>query len=267
MTQAPADLHFELHGPASLPVLVLSHSIGLSTVMWDPAMPRLTERFRVLRYDHRAHGASPAPPGPYEIADFGRDLVRLLDRLGLERVSFCGLSLGGMVGQWLSAHAPGRVDRLILCCTAPRMLKPEDFTARAAAVRAGGMPPIVDQAIGRWFSADFIAGRPDAIAPLRSALLSVNVEGYAATCDAIAAMDQRDGLPRIKAPTLVLAGSADVVTPPEQARAMAEQIQAAELVILEGAPHIACVEQPEPFADQVLRFLASPTTDGFRGET
>jgi 3-oxoadipate enol-lactonase len=255
MTQAPADLHFELHGPASLPVLVLSHSLGLSAVMWNPIMSRLTERFRVLRYDHRAHGASPAPPGPFEIADFGRDMVRLLDRLQLKRVSFCGLSLGGMVGQWLGVHAPERVDRLVLCCTAPRMLKPEDFTARGAAVRARGMAPIVEQAIGRWFTSDFIARRPDAIAPLRAALLAVNVEGYAATCDAIAAMDQRDGLARIKAPTLVLAGSVDVVTPPEQGRAMAEQIQAAELVILEGAPHIACVEQPEPFADKVLRFL------------
>ena len=255
MTQAPADLHFELHGPANLPVLALSHSLGLSTVMWDPILPRLIERFRILRYDHRAHGASPAPPGPYEIADFGRELVRLLERLPLERVSFCGLSLGGMVGQWLGVNAPRRVDRLILCCTAPRMLKPEDFTARAAAVRSAGMRPIVDQAIGRWFSAGFIASRQDAIAPLRSALLSVNVEGYAATCDAIAAMDQREGLARIKAPTLVLAGGADIVTPPEQAEQLAKAIPGAELVVLPGAPHIACVEQPGPFADQVVRFL------------
>ena len=256
MTQAPADLHFELHGPANLPVLVLSHSLGLSTVMWDPIMPRVTERFRVLRYDHRGHGASPAPHGPYEIADFGRDLVRLLDRLQLERVSFCGLSLGGMVGQWLGAHAPERVDHLVLCCTAPRMLKPEDFTARGAAVRAKGMAPIVDQAIGRWFSADFIAGRPDAIAPLRSALLSVNVDGYAATCDAIAAMDQRKDLSRIKAPTLVLAGGADVVTAPDQAEQMARAIPGAEVVVLPGAPHIACVEQPEAFSDEILRWMS-----------
>ena len=260
MTQAPADLHFELHGPADLPVLVLSHSLGLSTVMWDPIMPRLIERFRILRYDHRGHGASPSPPGPYEIGDFGRDLVRLLDRLQLERVSFCGLSLGGMVGQWLGVHAPERVDRLVLCCTAPRMLKPEDFTARADAVRARGMAPIADQAIGRWFTADFIARRPEAIAPLRAALMSSNVEGYAATCEAIAAMDQREGLPRIKAPTLVLAGSADVVTPPAQAEQMAKAIPGAEVVVLPGAPHIADVEQPDAFSDQVVSFLAPSTS-------
>ena len=260
MTQAPADLHFELHGPADLPVLVLSHSLGLSTVMWDPIMPRLIERFRILRYDHRGHGASPSPPGPYEIGDFGRDLVRLLDRLQLERVSFCGLSLGGMVGQWLGVHAPERVDRLVLCCTAPRMLKPEDFTARAEAVRARGMAPIADQAIGRWFTAEFIARRPEAIAPLRAALMSANVEGYAATCDAIAAMDQREGLPRIKAPTLVLAGSADVVTPPAQAEQMAKAIPGAEVVVLPGAPHIADVEQPDAFSDQVVSFLAPSTS-------
>ena len=260
MTQAPADLHFELHGPADLPVLVLSHSLGLSTVMWDPIMPRLIERFRILRYDHRGHGASPSPPGPYEIGDFGRDLVRLLDRLQLERVSFCGLSLGGMVGQWLGVHAPERVERLVLCCTAPRMLKPEDFTARAEAVRARGMAPIADQAIGRWFTAEFIARRPEAIAPLRAALMSSNVEGYAATCEAIAAMDQREGLPRIKAPTLVLAGSADVVTPPAQAEQMAKAIPGAEVVVLPGAPHIADVEQPDAFSDQVISFLAPSTS-------
>ena len=260
MTQAPADLHFELHGPADLPVLVLSHSLGLSTVMWDPIMPRLIERFRILRYDHRGHGASPSPPGPDESGDFGRDLVRLLDRLQLERVSFCGLSLGGMVGQWLGVHAPDRVDRLVLCCTAPRMLKPEDFTARADAVRARGMAPIADQAIGRWFTADFIARRPEAIAPLRAALMSSNVEGYAATCEAIAAMDQREGLPRIKAPTLVLAGSADVVTPPAQAEQMAKAIPGAEVVVLPGAPHIADVEQPDAFSDQVISFLAPSTS-------
>ncbi len=260
MTQPRVDLHFQLDGPPNASVLVLSHSLGLSAVMWDPIVPRLTERFRILRYDHRAHGGSPAPPGPYEIADFGRDFVQLLDRLQLERVSFCGLSLGGMVGQWLGAHAPARVDQLVLCCTAPRMLKPEDFTARAEAVRTHGMAPIAEQAINRWFTPAFIARHPEAIAPLRTTLLAENVEGYAATCEAIAAMDQRNDLASIKAATLVLAGSADVVTPPEQAREMAEQIPGAELVILEGAPHIACVEQPDAFADQVLRWIALPTS-------
>jgi 3-oxoadipate enol-lactonase len=260
MTQTRVDLHYQLDGPPNAPVLVLSHSLGLSTVMWDPIMPRLTARFRVLRYDHRAHGASPAPPGAYEIADISRDLLGLLDGLQLERVSFCGLSLGGMVGQWLGAHAPERVDRMVLCCTAPRMLKPEDFTARAEAVRAHGMAPIAEQAINRWFTPDFIARRPDAIAPLRAALLATNVEGYAATCDAIAAMDQRTDLPRIAAPTLVLAGSLDQVTPPEQAQLMAERIPGAEAVILPGAPHIASVEQPDAFADQVLRWMDLPTS-------
>ena len=260
MAPAAVDLHHRFDGPADAPVLVLSHSLGLSTVMWDAVLPRLRERYRVLRYDHRGHGASPVPAAPYAIADFGLDLVRLLDRLRLERVSFCGLSLGGMVGQWLGAHAPERVERLVLCCTAPRMLRPEDFTARAVAVRARGMAPIVDLAISRWFTPGFLAGRQDAIAPLRRALLEVSAEGYAASCDAIAAMDQRNDLPRIKAGTLVLAGGHDVVTPPEQAEEMAKLIPGAALAVLPGAPHIACVEQPEAFADQVLRFLLSPTS-------
>jgi 3-oxoadipate enol-lactonase len=239
---------------------VLSHSLGLSTVMWEPVAARLRERFRLLLYDHRGHGASPVPPSPYAIADFGQDLVQLLDRLELERVSFCGLSLGGMVGQWLGAHTPERLERLVLCSTAPRMLRPEDFTARARAVRAAGMASIADPAISRWFTPDFMVRRPDAIAPLRAALLAVNVEAYAATCDAIAAMDQRDDLPKIKVPTLVMAGSADPVTPPEQARQMADRIPGAQAVILAEASHVACVEQPDAFADQLLRWMVLPTS-------
>lgn len=260
MTKTPVDLYYQFDGRPDGPVLVLSHSLGLSLQMWESNLPRLGARFRILRYDHRGHGASPAPPAPYAIADFGWDLVRLLDRLELERVSFCGLSLGGMVGQWLGANAPERVDRLVLCCTAPKMARPADFTARAAAVRAHGMASIVDAALGRWFTPEFLARRPEAIAPLRAVLLANNVDGYAATCEAIAAMDQRGDLARIASPTLVVAGALDQVTAPDQAREMAQRIPGAELVVLPGAPHIANVEQPDAFADQILRWVPSPTS-------
>src|SRR5437660_7308289 len=144
MVTSPIDLHYRLDGPPAASALVLSHALGLSLAMWDPQMPRLAEGRRVVRYDHRGHGASPIPPGPYRIEDLGRDLVRLLDRLELERVSFCGLSLGGMVGIWLAAHAPERIDRLVVCCTAPRMPRPEDYAARAMQVRSQGMASITD---------------------------------------------------------------------------------------------------------------------------
>ncbi len=241
-------------------MLVLSHALGLSMAMWDPVLPFLAGRLRTVRYDHRGHGGSPVPSGPYAIADLGQDLLRLLDRLGLERVSFCGLSLGGMVGQWLGAHAPDRLDHLVLCCTAPRMQRPDDYAARAARVRAEGMTPIADPVLGRWFTSEFAARRPDAVAPIRAALLSTPVEGYANTCEALAAMDLREDLPRIATRTLVIAGEADQATPPDQSREMARRIPGAELVVIPGAPHLASVEQPQSIADQILGWALSPSS-------
>ena len=148
-TAAPIDLHYRVDGPTGAPVLVLAHALGLSMAMWDPQVAPLSREFRVLRYDHRGHGGSPVPDGPYRIDDLGRDLLHLLDRLELRRVSFCGLSLGGMVGLWLGANAPERVDRLVVCCAAPRMPRPEDYGERAKLVRAKGMAAIADMEIGR----------------------------------------------------------------------------------------------------------------------
>src|SRR2546426_7018426 len=149
---APIDLRYRVDGPSGAPVLVLSHALGLSMAMWDQQLDSLARTFRVIRYDHRGHGGSPVPAGPYRIEDLGRDVVRVLDRLELERVSFCGLSLGGMVGLWLAANAPERVDRLVVCCTAARMPRPEDYTERAKVGRAQGMAAIADMVIVRWFT-------------------------------------------------------------------------------------------------------------------
>lgn len=227
--------------------------------MWDAVRPHLSG-LRVLRYDHRGHGASPVPTGPYAISDLGQDLIRLLDRLGMACVSYCGLSLGGMVGQWLGAHAADRLDRLVLCCTAPRMMRPEDYTARAARVRLEGMAPIADSVLGRWFTPGFLTGGPEAVESVREVLVSTPVEGYAATCQALAAMDLRDDLARIAVPTLIVAGEADQATPAEQSRAMATAIPQAELVIVPGAPHLASVEQPEAIATQILRWMPLPAS-------
>jgi 3-oxoadipate enol-lactonase len=260
MTEPPVELHYQFDGRPDGPVLVLSHSLGLSLQMWESNLPRLSARFRILRYDHRGHGSSPAPPAPYAIADFGRDLVRLLDRLELERVSFCGLSLGGMVGQWLGVNAPQRVDRLVLCCTAPVMARPADYAARASMVRAQGMASIADTVIGRWFTPGFMARRPDAVAKIRAALLATPAEGYAATCEALVAMDLREDLPRIAARTLVIAGAADQATPPDQSRAMAARMPDAEVLVIPEMPHLGSVEQPDAVTDQILRWVPSPTS-------
>jgi len=256
-TATPIDLHYGIEGPSGAPVLVLSHALGLSMAMWDPQVAALSREFRVVRYDHRAHGGSPVPDGPYRIEDLGGDLLHLLDKLALERVSFCGLSLGGMVGLWLAANAPERVDRLVVCCTAARMPRPEDYTERAKVVRAQGMAAIADMVIGRWFTPAFKARRPDVIAGIKARLLASPPEGYAATCEALAAMDLRDDLPRIAASTLVIAGGEDQATPPEHAEEIARRIPAAELVVIPDAAHLANIEQPDAVTDRILDHVTS----------
>ena len=253
--QPPIELHYQLEGPPGAPVLVLSHALGLSLAMWDPQLPSLSEQHRVLRYDHRGHGGSPVPAGSYTIEELGRDLLHLLDRLGLERVSFCGLSLGGMVGIWVAANAPDRIDRLVLCCTAARMPRPDDFAARARTVREDGMDAIADGLIGRWFTPAFPARHPEIIARIRAILLATPREGYAGACEALAHMDLRDDLPRIAAPTLVIGAEQVQSTPPEKSREIAQRIPGAELVLVPNAAHLANLEQPDAVTERILRTL------------
>ena len=251
-TPAPIDVNYREDGPPGAPVLVLSHALGLSMAMWDPQVAPLSRAFRVVRYDHRGHGGSPVPAGRYRIEDLGRDVLRLIDRLALERVAFCGLSLGGMVGLWLAANAPERVDRLVVCCAAARMPRPNDYAERAKLVRAQGMDAIADRVIGRWFTPAFLTRRPDAVAGIKALLLATPPEGYAATCEALAAMDLLDDLPRIVASTRVIAAAEDQSTPPEQSQEIARRIPGAELVVIPDAAHLANVEQPEAITDQIL---------------
>lgn len=257
MTTATIDVHSRIDGPPGAPVLVLSHALGVSMAMWDPQLTRLSQDFRVLRYDHRGHGGSPVPAGPYRIDDLGRDLLELLDRLALERVSFCGLSLGGFAGLWLGANAPARVDRLVICSTAARVPRPEDYAARAKLVRAQGMAAIADTATGRWFTPAFLTRRPDRVAWIKAVLLASPPEGYAATCEAVAAMDLRDDLARITASTLVIAAAEDQATPPDLSGEIARAIPGAELVVIPDAGHMASIEQPEAVTDQILDHLTT----------
>ncbi len=251
------DVKYQVDGPPGAPVLVLSHALGLSMAMWDPQLAGLSQALRVVRYDHRGSGGSPVPAGPYRIEDLGRDVLHLLDRLALEQVSFCGVSLGGMVGLWLAAKAPERVDRLVVCGTAARMPRPEDYAARAKLVRQQGMAVIADGVIGRWFTPAFPARRPDVVAWIRSLLLATQPEGYAGACEAVASMDLRDDLPRIGAPTLLIAGAEDPATPPELSREIARRIPRAEVVVIPDASHLATVEQPEAITDQILSHVIS----------
>jgi 3-oxoadipate enol-lactonase len=249
------ELHHLLEGPKDAPVLVLANSLGTSLHMWDDQAPALRERFRLLRYDHRGHGGSPVPPGPYRIEDLGRDVLALLDRLGIERVSFCGLSIGGMVGMWLASEAPERVERLVLCCTSAQFLPPESWEERAQTVRENGVGAIADAVLERWFTPALRTDHPDTFEWAGSMLRETPPEGYAGCCEAIRDADLRDRLDAVRAPTLVVAGADDPAAPPEHGELIRDSIPDAQLAIVSRARHLANVEQPEELTRAVLDHL------------
>ncbi|MFI7432260.1 3-oxoadipate enol-lactonase [Micromonospora haikouensis] len=238
-------LHLAVDGPADAPVLLLGSSLGTAGAMWRPQVPALAQRFRVIRYDHLGHGRSAVPAGPYTMDLLGRELLRTLDDLDVPWVHYAGLSLGGMVGMWLAAHAPERVRRLALLCTSASLGPPGQWRARAATVRADGLPAIADAVVARWFTPAFAATRPDVVAGYRAMLTATSPAGYAACCEAIAAMDLRADLGRVGAPTLVVAGADDPATPVAHAREIVRRIPGARLAVVDAAAHLANVEQPE----------------------
>lgn len=249
-----ARLFYRFDGPEGAPVLLLSTSLGTALEMWEPQMAAFAARFRVLRYDSRGHGRSAVTPGPYSIEQLGRDALGLLDALGIETAQVCGLSKGGMVGQWLGIHAPERISRLVLANTSAHIGQPEVWNRRIETVRAEGMAAIRDGVIERWFTAPFRERAPEAVEHLAALLLATDPEGYAAACAAVRDMDQRSELPRIQAPTLVIAGRHDLATPPAQATLLTGAIPDARLVTLEAA-HISNVEAAEAFTAAVLEHL------------
>jgi 3-oxoadipate enol-lactonase len=252
------DLYHRFEGREHLPVLVLSNSLGTALEMWDDQAGPLAEHFRLLRFDSRGHGRSAVPRGPYSIDELGRDALELLDRLGLERVSFCGLSMGGMTALWLAIHAPERIDRLALCSTSAHMPPRSAWIERAEAVRAEGMEAVADASIERWFSEEGRTERPEAVERVRQDLLATPAEGYAASCEAIADHDLRAGLGRIRAPTLVIVGDEDPSAPPPQAQVIADGVEDARLVEIERARHLLNVEHP----DRVTELLIDHLTGG-----
>jgi 3-oxoadipate enol-lactonase/4-carboxymuconolactone decarboxylase len=258
---SPVELHHVVDGPDDAPVLVLAASLGTRLELWDPLIPQLARAFRVVRFDHRGHGGSPAPPGPYAMADLGTDVVALLERLQIERASFCGLSLGGMVGIWLAIHAANRIDRLALLCTSAFLPPPEMWRTRAAVVRAQGIGPIASTVAGRWVTPAFAAREPARLAGMVATLSQSHPEGYASCCEAIAAWDERDGLGAIRAPTLVVAGSDDPATPPSHAYTIGAGVPGARVIVLDRAAHLVVIERPTAIARLLLDHLAgrSPT--------
>ncbi len=250
-----AELNYELEGAEGAPVVVLTGSLGTDITMWRPQSDRLRAHFRTLRYEIRGHGRSEVPAGPYSIDDLGSDLLALLDRLEIERVSLCGLSIGGMISMWTAAHAPERIERVVLCCTSARLGPPESWHERAATVRAEGVGAVADAVLERWFTPGFRDAHPDVLEAMRQILAATPPEGYAGCCEAIAAMDLTGDLPSISAPTLVLAGEHDPSTPPEHGRRIAELIPGARFELVSNAAHLASVERPDLTTMTILRFL------------
>jgi 3-oxoadipate enol-lactonase len=253
---AAVPLNYTVDGPEDAPVLVLGSSLGTDTRLWAPQVPALASRWRVVRYDHRGHGGSPVPPGPYHLADLGGDVLALLDHLGVARAHLGGLSIGGMVGMWVAAHQPDRIDRLALVCTSARLGPPRMWADRAAAVRADGLGAIADAVVARWTPPEFARQHPDVVADLRAMLVATPAEGYASTCAAIETMDLEPDLGRITAPTLVIAGLEDESTPPAHGQRIASLIPGARLALVAGAAHLANVSRPELVGDLLNDFLS-----------
>jgi len=244
---------YELTG-AEGPVLVFSNSLGTDYSMWDPQLHEFGKRFRILRYDTRGHGQSSVTPGEYSIEELGRDVLRLLDELSLERVDFCGLSMGGMIGIWLGINAPDRIHRLVLCNTAARIGTREMWNTRIATVRKQGMKPVAAAVVERWFTPEFRARHPEKATRAQQMLEDSPPEGYAACCAAIRDMDLCAGVERISLPTLIIYGDKDPVTPKSDAMFLQERIRRATAVGLSAA-HLSNVEQPEAFTEAVRNFL------------
>lgn len=250
------EVDYLVDGPADGPSVVLSGSLGSDMRMWEPQVPALAGAgYRVVRYDHRGHGGSPVPPGPYSLADLGSDVLALLDRLRVRRAHFVGLSLGGMVGMWLGRHAPDRLRTLTLCCTSAELGPPSGWADRAAVVRAQGTGAVAAAAVGRWFTPRWRAAHPESTSGYEAMVAATPAEGYASCCAAIETMDIAKHLATISAPTLVIAGADDPATPPQHAERIVEAILVARLEILSPAAHLANVEQPDAINGLILGHL------------
>ncbi|HXW16811.1 MAG TPA: 3-oxoadipate enol-lactonase [Candidatus Acidoferrales bacterium] len=249
-------VNYALSGPDGAAVVIFSNSLGANFSMWDPQMPLLEKRYRVVRYDTRGEGLTSVLPGPYRIEQLGDDVLRLMDFLGVARAHFCGLSMGGMVGMWLGLNAPNRLDKLVLCNTAPKIGNADGWNTRIETVRRGGMKSVAATVCERWFTPAFRASSPEVFARVQHMIESMPPDGYAACCAAVRDFDERKRVAEIRAPALVIAGSQDAATPAADGRDLAEKIPGARYVELE-ASHLSNIEAAENFTAALLDFLTA----------
>ena len=252
-------LHHVADGPAGAPAVLLLGSLGSTVAMWDAQVPALARQFRVVRADLRGHGGSPVPPGPYEIADLGADVLALLDRLDLASAHVAGLSLGGMTAMWLAAHAPARVDALALLCTSAQLGPPSAWATRAEGVRTAGTASVAPAVVERWVTPGFAAAHPDVVAGLRAMVAATPAEGYAACCGAIERMDLTADLGAISAPVLTIAGADDPATPPSHLDDIAGRVRGpVRREVLDPGAHLVAVEQPDAVTRLLLGHFTEP---------
>jgi 3-oxoadipate enol-lactonase len=249
-------MHYELDGPSDASALVLSNSLGTNLSLWDPQLPIFAKSFRVLRYDSRGHGQTSATPGEYSVEMLGRDVIQLLDALNLQRVNFCGLSIGGMTGMWLAANTPQRLKNLVLSNSAPKIGNADTWNERIRAVREGGTKAVAKQVVDRWFTAEFHAKHPDQITKTRHMIETTSTDGYVGSCAAVRDFDFWEKVGAIRAHTLVIAGTHDQSVPPSDAQKLAKRIPGARYIELPAA-HISNGEAANRFTDEVSTFLGS----------
>lgn len=247
-------LNVEIEGNEGAPVLMLSNSLGTNLHMWDDQAAEFARHFRLIRYDRRGHGKSGTTPGPYSFDRFGRDILAILDALKIKTMNWCGLSMGGMDGQWLGANAPDRVDKLVLANTNFHYADKAPWADRVKFVRENGLEKLVGPNMERWFTKGFREANPQVMARMTKMFVGGNTDGYIACVEAIRDMDFRASNPRITKPTLVIVGKHDPATPPAAGEEIARQIKGAKVVALEAA-HISNIEQPKTFTEAVLNFL------------
>jgi 3-oxoadipate enol-lactonase len=243
-----------IEGPENAPVLMLSNSLGTTHAMWQPQLEAFKQHFRLVRFDRRGHGGSGVPKGPYTMEGLARDALAVLDGLGLKRVNWCGLSMGGMEGMWLGANAPERFERMVLCNTSAQVPDRKIWDDRLRFARENGLAAMVGANMERWFTKGFREREPKAIAWITEMFLTTPLEGYIGCGEAVRDMDHRALLPKIKVPTLVIAGRHDPATTLQAGEYLRDHIPGVAFTVLEAA-HISNVEQPAAFSNAVLEFL------------
>ena len=256
---ADGVLNYQIDGPADAPVLVLSNSLGTDLGMWDTQIPAWSEHFRVLRYDTRGHGGSLVTDGPYRIEQLGADVLALLDALDIRQAHFVGLSMGGLIGQWLGINAGQRLNKLVVCNTAAKIGDPSIWNPRIETVLRDGAAAMValrDASIARWFTPDFAETHPAAAKKITDMLAATSPQGYAANCAAVRDADFREQLASIKVPLLVIAGTEDAVTPPSGGHFIEEHVPGAEYAEFHAA-HLSNVQAGDAFSERVMAFLTA----------